>query len=170
MKLAEQSTHERELAERTAQRRGLEHDRLADIFLADDGAQARAEDRKRKADRDLVGLEADGEHAEQEGEHRARQHPGADAEPQAAGERRRQEARHRAAQHHALDAEVEHPGALGDELAERRVDDRRAGDHRRDQDPGAHVDHVAASAVTGAGGTVAFVAGAAAGTCVMRRR
>ncbi len=168
MKLAKQWSDERELAERGAQRRGLEHDRLADIFLADEGAQAGAEDREREADRDLIRLEADGQHAEQEGQHRARQHPGADAEPQAAGERRGREGRHRAAQHHALDAEVEHPGALGDELAERRVDDRRAGDHRRDQDAGAHVDHVAAPAVTGAGEIFATGAGATAGVARTR--
>ena len=36
-------------------------------------------------------------------------------------------------QHHPLDAEVEHAGALGEHLAERGVEDRRAVEHRRRQ-------------------------------------
>ena len=38
-----------------------------------------------------------------------------------------------AEQHHALDAEVEHAGALGEHLAQRGEEDRRAVEHRRGQ-------------------------------------
>ena len=55
---------------------------------------------------------------------------------------------HRSAhEHHPLDAEVEHARALGEQLAERRVEQRRAVDDRRrgDQDDEAVV-HLAVAA------------------------
>ena len=65
----------------------------------------------------------------------------------------RPEAEHRADEHHPLDTKIEHAGALGEQLAESRIEERRAvddrgGEHDDDDrvvDAGGQ-DHAAASA------------------------
>ena len=58
------------------------------------------------------------------------------AQRRAAGVVRRREAGDRADGHDALGAEVQHARLLGDELAQRGEDERRAGDDGRDEDRG----------------------------------
>ena len=64
-----------------------------------------------------------------------------------------EEPHRRAHEHHALDAQVEHPGALGEQLAERRVEQRRpVRDARGDHDDEQRVVHAVSGAVAGLGG------------------
>ena len=63
----------------------------------------------------------------------------------------RPEAHHRADEHHPLDAEVEHARALGQDLAERRVQKRRAvHDGRGEHDDDDRVVHAASTVAAGA--------------------
>src|SRR5581483_4259554 len=66
----------------------------------------------------------------------------------------RPERHHGADEHHSLDAEVENARALGEQLAERRVEKRRpVGDAARDQRDEERVVHGAASGTTAPGAT-----------------
>ena len=78
---------------------------------------------------------------EDEAHRGAREEAGADARPRAARIVRDGERGDRADRHDALGAEVQHARLLGDELAQRRDDERRAGDDRREQHRGHHVFH-----------------------------
>ena len=89
------------------------------------------EDRQRQTGDDLAGAKRDHEKAVDQRHGRAGERRHADRERQhdtagPADPLNRPEAHHRAHEHHAFDTEVEHARALGQQLAERRVDERRA--------------------------------------------
>ena len=94
-------------------------------------AEAAGEDRQREARDDLARAQRDREKGVDRG-HRRAGRPGGEHREQEHGRVRAvdalggPEADRRAEQHHPLDAEVEHPGALGEKLAERGVEQRRA--------------------------------------------
>ena len=109
------------------------------------------EDRQREARDDLARAQRDHEERVDQRDRRARERghadrrrerePGARVQPL-----HRPEAHHRADEHHPLDAEVEHARALGEQLAERRVQERRpVRDAGREHDDEQRVVHAAGS-------------------------
>ena len=118
------------------------------------------EDREREARDDLVRAQRDHEEREEQRHRRTRErrdddreeehHPTLSPDPLHAPE-----PHHRADEHHPLDAEVEDAGALREQLAEGRVEQRRAvGDAGGDDEDEDRVVHRAASAaVAGSAGT-----------------
>ena len=113
------------------------HDLVADKARADQSRKADAENRQRKAGRDLVDRKAEREDGENRRQCRARD----DAAERADQRRARQigagEAAGRAHDHHSFDAEIEHAGTLDNQFAGRRQQQRRRGrDHRQDEADG----------------------------------
>ena len=94
-------------------------------------AETAREDREREPRDDLVRAQRDHEERMDRGHRRAGQARRENGEDEHRCARsldalRHPETDHRAEQHHPLDAEVEDTGALGQELAERRKEQRRA--------------------------------------------
>ena len=79
-------------------------------------------------------------------------HAGEDPGPGIAGRDRRGESRNRAHHHHAFHAEIQHARLLRDQLAERGIDERRAGRDGRGHDRDQRLAHGAVGAVTAATG------------------
>ena len=112
----------------TGQHRQVEmrcrHDLLADKTCSDQSGKADAENSQRQAGRDLIDRKAEREDAED----RRQRHAGEDAAQRAdsdrAGGPRAGEAAGRTHNHHSLDAEIEHAGALDNEFAGRRQQQR----------------------------------------------
>ena len=111
------------------------------------------EDRQREARHDLVRAQRDDE-KRMDGRHRrSGERRDADRADQRHARRRvealhRPEAHHGSDEHHPLDTEVEHARPLGEQLAERCVEQRRAvGDPLRDHDDQQCVVHAASGAV-----------------------
>ena len=93
------------------------------------------EDRQREPGHDLVRAQRDDEERVDERHRPAGDRGDEDREQQRVGALHGPEAHHRADEHHPLDAEVEHAGALGEQLTERGVEQRRSvGDRRREHD------------------------------------
>jgi hypothetical protein len=101
-----------------------------------EGGQADPEQRQRESRRHLIGLQRDG----QEGEYQREQHRGAGRGREAGGQAPRThpdgEGGEGADQHHPLDAKVQYAGTFRHQLAERRIDERRRGDHAPGDDGG----------------------------------
>ena len=109
-------------------------DLLPDIARADQPGEADAEDGEREAGRDLVGGEPERQRGEHRRERRAAENAAQRAERDRAGVIGAGEAAGRADDHHALDAEIENAGALDDQFARGREQQRRRGGDHGEQD------------------------------------
>ena len=93
-------------------------------FPADHTRKAKAEQRQRKSGGDLICRDAEGQEGKQQRECRPGKDSGQNADPGRAGQGGGDEPADRAHHHHAFDAEIEHTGALDDEFADRRDQQR----------------------------------------------
>ena len=125
---------------------------VAEVGREPDGA---GEDRQREPGDDLARAHRDHEERVDRRHHRAGDRCEHDADRERDRARRMDpidapEADHGAHEHHPLDAEVQHPGALRQQLAERRVQERRpVGDPRGDHDDEQAVIHAAPASGVG---------------------
>ena len=116
---------------------------IAHEALADEGAEARAEDRKRQTCCHLVRQQQQDQDPKDKCHSHARRSGRGDAEHGAPGRQRDGEADDGADQHHALDPEIEDSRFLRHQLAGGRQQQRgRGADHREnDRDEPAHAGH-----------------------------
>ena len=121
---------------------GQRLDRRADEGVAEQGAQAQAEQSEGKTGGDLVADQGQGEHAEDERHQHTGDRGRQDTRRVAAGGEGDGEGGDRSRQHHALDAEIEHTRALDHQLADAGEQERGGGaddgDQDRDRDLEAH--------------------------------
>ena len=110
--------------------------RRARDALAEDACQPCPEERQCQPGDDLVGTQRDGHHRMDHAQQAAGQHRHEHAEPRVAGGDAGREPGDRPEQHHPLDPEVQDPGTLGEDLADRREEQDRAGRDARGQDVG----------------------------------
>src|SRR5437763_5883221 len=105
-------------------------------LAVDEAGHAEGEEVDGRAGHDLVGVQLDGEDAEDRRHRRGAGDPAEEADRDAVRALRGQHRGHRGGQHHPFDAEVDDPAALHDRLAEDREEQRRRGgdgdqDHAR---------------------------------------
>ncbi len=102
---------------------------FAHIGMPDQGAEPETENGERKTRRNLVGLQIDGQHAENERDQHAGAGAGCDRQNLAPGRYCCGKGRDGADDHHAFDAEVQNPRLFDHNLADRReYQGRRCGD------------------------------------------
>jgi len=137
----ERGSDDRDVGEQRNADRGHGDHRLRFVRLADERRKPDAEDRQGEPRRDLVRHQRERQRREDEAHRRAGEHTRADPRPRVAGAVRDGEGRDRADGHDAFGPEVQHARLLGDELAQRRDDERRPRDDRREQHRGDDVVH-----------------------------
>ena len=109
-------------------------DLLSDVARTDQPREADAEDGQRETGRDLIGCKPERQRREDRRERHAAENAAQRADSDRAGVVGARKAAGGADDHHALDAEIQNAGALDDQFAGRRKQQRRRGGDHGEQD------------------------------------